>query len=45
MDVFMAFIIGLLLGAIIGVLIMALLIGAKKSKSGEGYFIYMPDDD
>ena len=38
-----AFLGGLFLGAILGVLIMCILIGAKKSKSGGGYFL--SDDD
>ena len=41
MKLFIAFIIGLFLGGIFGVLIMAMLIGAKKSRGN----YYMPEDD
>lgn len=40
MSEFMAFIIGVIAGAIFGVLIMALLIGAKKSGG-----VFLPEDD
>lgn len=46
MSEFIAFIIGIFIGAIIGMLGTVLFIGAKKTKkSGRVYFIYMPDDD
>lgn len=41
MKLFIAFIIGLFLGGIFGVLIMCILIGARKSGGG----CFLPEDD
>lgn len=41
MGVFLAFCIGFILGGIFGVIIMAVVVGAKKSRGN--YFL--PDDD
>lgn len=38
---FIAFIAGMILGGILGVLLMCILIGAKKTGGGQ----YLPDDD
>ena len=43
MSEFIAFVFGIFVGVVLGVIIMAVLIGSKKSKSGGGYFL--PDDD
>ena len=38
---FLAFLLGLFLGGILGVILMAVLIGAKKTRGG----CYLPEDD